>query len=327
MIDLASVLLSNSHGMTVEVINFGARITSIKFPVNGVATEMTLGYSSIQDYIGDEYYLGATCGRVCNRIAGAQFQLGKHLYQLTKNDGDNCLHGGVDNFAMRYWQIDEATLTQNSVTLHLHSAHDDQGFPGNLTVSVTYQLTAANALIIEYYATTDRPTPINLTNHCYFNLGESSGKSLYLQLMSSACLEADIDNIPTGNLLSLEEQGINFREPQSFGTREKLAQNTLLKHQPSFDHCFILDNTPFEQAKAVLTSVKQQVSLSVFTDQSAIQLYSGYYLAKQFSSGQGVCLEAQNYTDAENHQHFPSNVLRPNEQYQRKIIYQFASIN
>lgn len=324
--ELATVTLTNNYGMSVEIINFGARIKSIKFPVNTIPTEMTLGYVSAQQYVNDEFYLGATCGRVCNRISGGKFQLDGKQYQLPQNDGENCLHGGNDNFSFRYWKIDRQSLTSTSVTLSLISPCGDQGFPGELTLSVTYQLSTDNKLSINYSAKTNLVTVINLTNHAYFNLGENDCQSLYLQMMSSAFLETDAANIPTGKIVSVSDTDYNFRKPACIGDRQQKSQDESLQEKNDYDHCFVLDSTPFGEPKAVLTSVQNQISLSVYTDQSAIQLYTGFYLSGKFKSYQGLCLEAQNYTDAENNKHFPSNILQPHQEYQRKIIYKFESI-
>ena len=324
---LETIVLMNDFGMSVEIINLGARIKSIKFPVNGKATEMVLGYDSPQEYLTDPFYLGATCGRVCNRIAGGKFQLAGRQYQLTQNDGENCLHGGIDNFSMRYWKIDVETVTDTSVTLSLVSPNGDQGFPGKLELSVTYQLSADNKLTIEYSANTDLATPVNLTNHAYFNLGEDNCELLQLQIMSSEYLETNVDNIPTGNILSVAGTDYNFKEPTSIGSRQQHTEVESLKTKNGYDHCFVLDETPFEKPKVILTSLKKQVSLSVYTNQSAIQLYTGFYLSGKFSTYQGVCLEAQNYTDADNNNHFPSNLLLPKQKYRRKIVFGFASTN
>lgn len=323
---LETVLLSNDYGMSVEIINFGARIKSIKFPLNDKPTEMIVGYASAQEYLKDDFYLGATCGRVCNRIAGGKFELEGKQYQLPQNDGENCLHGGDDNFAFRYWQIDRQSLTSTSVTLSLISPDGDQGFPGELRLSITYQLSTDNKLSIKYSANTDLATVINLTNHAYFNLGENDCQFLYLQMMSSAILETDAANIPTGRIVTVAETDYDFTEPACIGVRQQNTQDKSLKAKNGYDHCFVLDDIPFVEPKAVLTSLQNQISLSIFTDQSAIQLYTGFYLGYPFSSHQGLCLEAQNYTDAENNEHFPSNVLHPNQEYQRKIIYHFESI-
>lgn len=328
---IKTVVLRNDYGMSVEIINLGARIKSIKFPVNNLSvsnipTEMILGYDKAIDYIADKFYLGATCGRVCNRISGGKFEIAGKQHQLSLNDGDNCLHGGINNFSMRFWQIDEKKLTDSSVTLSLVSPNGDQGFPGTLKLSVTYQLNADNQLIIKYRGNTDLITPVNLTNHAYFNLGEKNCQSLYLQMMSSAFLETDDKNIPTGKINDVVGTDFNFREPACIGQRQQSSINESLKSKQGYNHCYVLDNTPFKQPKAILTSLKNQISLSIFTDQAAIQFYSGFYLSGKFNAYQGACLEAQNYTDAENNKHFPSNALKPNQTYQRQIIYKFESI-
>jgi len=325
--ELETILLTNDYGMSVEIINFGARIKSIKYPINSKPTQMILGYESAKEYVNDEFYLGATCGRVCNRISGGKFQLDDKQYQLPLNDGDNCLHGGDDNFSFRFWTIDKSSRTNVSVTLSLVSPDGDQGFPGELSLSVCYQLSADNKLSIQYSANTDLTTVINLTNHAYFNLGENDCQLLQLQIMSSAILESDANNIPTGKIITVSDTDYNFLDADAIGNRQQNTKDKSLKQKNGFDHCFILDKTPFERPKAILTSIKNQISLSVYTDQLAIQLYSGFYLSGKFKSYQGLCLEAQNYTDAENNKLFPSNVLKPNQLYQRKIIFGFSSIN
>ena len=323
---LETVSLTNESGMLVEIINLGARIKSIKFPVNNIPTQMTLGYKTAEEYIDDDSYLGATCGRVCNRIAGGKFELEGRHYQLIQNDGDNCLHGGSDNFSLRFWQIDKETVSDSSVTLSLVSPNGDQGFPGTLTISVSYALSEDNKLSIQYSANTDLTTLINLTNHTYFNLGEKGCESLYLQLFSSTYLESDSSNIPTGNIIDVEGSDYNFKHPAQIGHQQNNTNDKSLKEKQGYDHCFILDDTPFDKPKAILTSVQNQISMSIYTDQPTIQLYTGFYLTGEFTSYQGLCLEAQNYTDAQNHQHFPSNVLKPKQTYQRKIVFGFEKM-
>ena len=327
MTQLETVLLSNDNGMSVEIINFGGRIKSIKFPINSKPTEMTLGYSSAEEYLNDEFYMGATCGRVCNRIADGKFELDGRQYQLPLNEGENCLHGGDNSFSGRYWKIDRQALSHCSVTLLLVSDDGDQGFPGTLNLSVTYLLSADNKLSIKYSANSDLATPVNLTNHSYFNLGEKDCLSLHLKLNSSGFLETDAAKIPTGNIVAVSGSNYDFTKSVSIGYREEFEQEKFLKKNNGYDDCFSLNKSPFEQPKAVLISFSNRVSMSVYTDQTAIQLYTGFNLNGKFKSYQGVCLEAQNYTDAENNKHFSSNVLKPNQQYQRRIIFKFESIN
>jgi len=189
-------------------------------------------------------------------------------------------------------------------------------YKSELASLISKNTTLANNLVQTYH----------LTNHAYFNLGEQDCQSLYLQMMSSAFLETDSANIPTGNIISVAGTDYNFREPAAIGYRQQRTEDESLKTKKGYDHCFVLDNAPFDQPKAILTSLKNQISLSVYTNQAAIQLYTGYSLSGKFGSYQGLCLEAQNYTDADNNKNFPSNVLQPNQQYQRQIIYKFESI-
>jgi aldose 1-epimerase len=324
--NIITTTLSNKQGMTVEIINLGARIKSLKFPVNGKPTEMTVGYATANEYTTDPFYLGATCGRVCNRIAKGAFELnGKH-YQLSQNDDQNCLHGGEDNFSHRLWQIEQSTLRDDYVAMCLTSADGDQGFPGKVTIKTSYQLTENNELIIDYTAETDAATPINITNHAYFNLGEENCEALQLQLMSSAYLERNNTNSPTGNIVSVAQSDFNFRQPAIVGERQRNTQDEKLKAMRGYDHCFVLDNSPFSSAKAILTSAKNKVKLSLYTDQAAVQLYTGSYLSGNFNAYQGLCLEAQNYSDAVNIAHFPNSILLPEQRYQQRIVYQFTTV-
>lgn len=327
MSQLETIVLTNAVGMSVDVINVGARIKSIKFPVNAKPMEMTLGYRSSEEYLSDEFYLGATCGRVCNRIAGGKFELNGHQYQLPLNDGENCLHGGDNNFSLRYWHIDRKTISHNSVTLRLVSEHGDQGFPGTLNLSVTYQLCDNNRLSVVYTGDVDVASPVNITNHTYFNLGEKDCLSLHLALNASKYLETDTANIPTGKMNTVLSTHYDFNQSVSIGDREGDKQSKYLNENNGYDHCFVLDDTADDQPNAVLTSLENNVSMSIYTNQSTIQLYTGYYLSGEFTPYQGVCLEAQNYVDAENNKHFPSNVLKPNQPYNQHIIFEFSSIN
>lgn len=324
---IETILLSNDNNMSVEIINFGARIKSIKFPLNSEPTEMILGYSSAYEYLTDEFYLGAICGRVCNRIAGGKFELDGREYQLSKNDGENSLHGGAHNFSSRYWQVRSQSRTCSEVTLSLISHGGDQGYPGTVEISVTYQLSADNKLSIKFLANTYLATPINLTNHAYFHLGENSCESLNLQIMSSSFLETNCENLATGEILPVNDTDCDFRESRVVGERHISSHVNSIQEKHGFDHCFVLDDTPISQSKAILTSLKNGISLSVYTDQPAMQLYTGSYLGGGFKPYQGLCLEAQNYPNAINVKHFPDSVLRPQEQYLREIIFAFESID
>ncbi|MGB0938396.1 MAG: aldose epimerase family protein [Colwellia sp.] len=351
---LEHITLKNLQGMSVALTNFGARITAINFPVQGVCKPMVLGYDSLDGFLDDPFYLGATCGRVCNRVAGGRFQIAGQTYQLPQNDGENCLHGGIENFSFRYWAIDEETLSDTFVRFKLLSQDGDQGFPGELSISVTYQLNDDNALSIQYEANTHKTTAVNMTNHAYFNLGEDNCLDLHLQLFSHEILEIDQQNIPTGNMLSVENTPFDFTKEVLFSSSSpnssyspSSSYRTIGQHfntedsngeslSKGFDHCFVLEqkllesttssNDLLSKPSAILTSLKNKIRLSLFTDQNAVQFYTGYYLDKPFSAFKGLCLEAQNHTDAENHAHFPSNILEPNNTYKKHIVYQFDAI-
>jgi len=318
-----TITLINDYGMSVEIINLGARIKSIKFPVNGKPKEMTVSYPTAEEYLNDAFYLGATCGRVCNRISNGQFELDGQQYQLTKNDTNNCLHGGVDNFSFRFWTVDTGSVTNSSVTLLLTSEEGDQGFPATLTLSVTYQLTHGNKLLIQYSANSDNSTPVNLTNHCYFSLGNRSCEDLLLKIKSSFFLELNDANLPTGTILNVKGSDFDFNTLDNLGERQQQMQESVLINMKGYDHCFVLDNSLLMETKAGLISLENNVCMTVYTDQPAMQLYTGAYLSGEFKPYQGVCLEAQNYPDAVNFKHFPNSILKANETYQKTIIYGF----
>lgn len=324
MTKIESVILTNKQGMSVTLCNLGARVSSIKLNIDGCATEMTVGHTNLDDYKHDSFYLGATCGRVCNRISNAKFTLNGTSYNLSQNDGINCLHGGIDNFANRLWTIDKNTLDKQHATLSLDSCDGDQGFPGNLQVTVDFELTQENQLIIQYYGVTDSPTPINITNHSYFNLGETSCESLLLTLNASNYLQTSPSNTPTGKILSVLNGNFDFRKECSISVNQQKQVVKEKRYFQGFDHCMVLDAPSLQQPCAVLRSKLHRVTMSVFTDQPALQFYTGSYLSNDFTSYQGVCLEAQGFPDAVNIEHFPSTILRSGESYHKTIIYQFA---
>jgi len=327
MSQLETILLSNKHGMSAEVINFGARVKSIKFPTNGKVMDMTVSYPLAEDYLSDCFYLGATCGRVCNRISNSKFELDGQEYQLTKNENNNCLHGGVDNFSVRFWEVVNGSITASSVTLRLTSNDGDQGFPGTIKVSVTYELTDDNKLVIQYFANTDKSTPINLTHHSYFSLGENSCESLLLKVNASSFLELNESNLPTGKILNVEGSDFDFKIPASLGNRQQQTKDSSLRKMKGYDHCFIFDNNLLAQPKAQLISLDHNICMTVYTDQPAIQLYTGAYLTGECNPYQGVCLEAQNYPDAINFKHFPNSVLETYETYHQTIVFGFEAYN
>ncbi|MBH0092957.1 aldose epimerase family protein [Pseudoalteromonas sp. SCQQ13] len=324
MNQLHSYILSNEQGMRVEILNYGARVKSILFPVNDTPTEMTVGYADSSRYLTDTYYLGATCGRVANRISGASFELEGEQYLLNKNDGENCLHGGADNFSLRFWQVQSSTA--NEVILSLSSEDGDQGFPGKVEMQIRYHLSHDNKLTMSFSATTNKATPINATNHCYFNLGEQNCLPLTLQINAASYLERDNNSLPTGRVLSVKNSDFCFDQPVIIGQRLQSAQHPQLTGPTGFDHCFVINQPQANKAAAVLSSLRNKVKMSLYTDQASIQLYTGAFLAAPLSPDQGVCLEAQNYSDAVNFPDFENSILKPGEVYNKYISYHFENI-
>ncbi|MEH6551265.1 MAG: aldose epimerase family protein [Pseudomonadales bacterium] len=319
---LTSALLENSQGMQVTLINYGARIASIQCMANGKMTEMTVTPVDIEALLKDELYLGATCGPVCNRISQARFQLDGHTYQLQSNDGENCLHGGKNNVSFRFWQL--LQLSDNEVSLQLELKHLEDGFPGNRKLAVHYRLTEDNALHIDYSVETDRDTPVNITNHSYFSLGEEDILNLSFKLNSERFLERSGNGIPTGGYVDSSATGFDMTQWQSVGEFIDRNQYEQIVTEEGVDHCFVMADTSIKAANAELVSQKNKIRLSVFSDQVATQFYTGKFLAHPFKPYQGLCFESQAYTDAVNRPEFPSVVLSSGERYQHQLIYQFS---
>lgn len=323
MSKLVKVKLTNQIGMEVTLINFGARIASVKYPVIDKLKEMLVSYDKAEDFVTDPYYLGATCGRVSNRIAQGQFKIGDTSYQLPINNGEHTLHGGVNNASLQYWQIDEDSLSSQKAGFNLTLPDGQDGFPGTVTLNVVYELDDSGALTISYTANTDQTTPINLTNHAYFHLGEKTCFDLQLKLATTSFLERGADGIPTGEILPIETMGVDFGEGYSLTELVDLNKYQQVKQEAGFDSCFVLN--PDVVKKAELRSKINRVKLTLETDQPTVQLYTGKFLGAPFKPYQGVCLESQDYVDAPNHSHFPSIMLSPNETYRRKIVYRFSA--
>ncbi len=323
---METVILNNSQGMTVELIDFGARIKSIKFPVNGVPTDMVLTYANGDDYLNDNCYLGATCGRVCGRIAEGKLTVDGQFFQLDQNERGHTHHGGYGNMAKQYWSVDAATQTANKVTFCCFSADKAQGFPGAVTLSVEYVLSDDNRLAIHFYAETTRTTPINLTNHSYFNLGEDDIYALTLKVNAAQFLAQSDGGIPTGELEDVAVIGADVRETIAFNSLFAAATYPQIMAEQGLDHCFVLADATLNSASVELASVKNRVKLRIFTDQPAALVYTGKYLEPPLKPFAGVCIECQGFTDATSHAHFPSILIGPTQPYRKTIIYQFDAI-
>ena len=327
--------LKNTHGMEVRLASYGARITSIKVPDrNGAMADVVLGFNTVEPYRSSvkKPYLGATLGRYAGRIANGRFTLDGVEHLLAKNNGPNHNHGGVTGFDKVVWN---AKQLRNGVQLDYTSPDGEEGYPGTLKARVTYTLTDANELIIDYRATTDRATPINLSNHSYFNLaGEGSDTALDHELMIDAeeMLAIDKTSVPTGKIASVAGTPFDFRQPKPVG-RDINQTNEQLANGSGYDHTFVLN--PKKGTKKPAATLYEKTSgrkLVVFTDQPGLQLYTANFLdgslngksGKPYLKRSSLCLETQHFPDSPNQPKFPNTILRPGKTYQTKTIYQFS---
>jgi len=329
-------VIKNAKGMEVTVTNYGARIVSWMVPdKKGVLEDVVFGFDSIEGYLGlkDTYY-GAAIGRYGNRIAKGEFAIGNIQYKLAQNNGINSLHGGVVGFSKKIWTITQKS--KNELVCKLVSPDMDEGFPGELSVSMNYKLTDQNELVIQYEAKCDKPTVINLTNHSFFNLhGAGNGTILDHQLTLNADFYTPIDSmlIPTGEIASVENTPFDFRKPTLIGERIG-NDNQQLRYGLGYDMNFVL-NKSTDQPVSFAASVYEPQSgrlLEVYTDQPGIQFYTGNFLngkkpgkgGKTYGYRTGLCLETQHYPNSPNQPKFPSVQLDPDQVYSHTCIYKFS---
>lgn len=326
--------LTNANGLVVKISNFGGVITSIITPdKHGNSGDIVLGFNDVEGYIKNPSFFGALVGRYANRIDKGQFELNGEKYQLAVNSGGNHLHGGVTGFDKVLWQTKSFT-TENSVGLVLtHFSPDgDQGYPGNLTVNATYELTNNNELMITYKATTDKSTPINLTQHPYFNLA-GSGTILEHKLEINADRYTPINDnlIPTGEYRAVDGTPFDFTKSHKIGdfiTQE----DPQLKSGGGYDHNWVLNknaNDTWGMGARVYEPGSGRI-LEVWTDSPGMQFYSGNFLNGK-ANGKGtrfvyrgaLCLEPQSFPDSPNKPDFPTTILSPDTEYSRKIMFRF----
>lgn len=322
--------LRNANGMSISVINYGATLTSVQVPnPQGNKQELTLGFDHLDDYLAHEFYFGATIGRVANRIANAHFNYQKKDYFLSKNkDFAHHLHGGEKGLDKAVWQT-EVTVQDDkaSVSFFYMSPDGDQGYPGNLNIKVTYALTLDNELKIYFQAETDQATPVDLTNHAYWNLaGAGCGTVLdhVLQIFSDRYVVTDKDLLPTGHIAKVQGTPFDFLEPHVIGER--------IKDIPmgGYDLCYLLASTISHQLSCV-AKIKEPISgrtLEVSTTQPGLQFYIGnslrhYPISSDLHTERhgAFCMETQNLPGAVKYPQFPSPFLLPGDRYQHETIY------
>ncbi|MCX5533752.1 galactose mutarotase [Streptomyces sp. NBC_00006] len=325
-------------GTRLKVLNYGGIVQSLELPDrHGRYVNVSLGYDTVEEYVAGTTFFGSTIGRYGNRIAKGKFTLDGKAYQVSVNDGDNSLHGGAKGFNTRVWDIEPFT-SGSDVGLHMHytSVDGEMGYPGTLKTTVTYTLTARGDWRIDYEATTDKATVVNLTNHTYYNLaGEGSG-TIYdheLTLAASRYTPTDAGLIPTGELAKVAGTPFDFRKAKPIGRdiRDAHPQQILAK---GFDHNWALDKgiTAKPVLVATLRDPASGRSLKIATDQPGLQFYSGNFLdgtlvgqsGRTYRQGDGLALETQHFPDSPNQPKFPSTVLRPGEKYRTTTVHSFG---
>jgi aldose 1-epimerase len=332
--------LTNKNGVTAAITNYGGAVVSLRVPDRHENLEdVVLGYDSADGYVNDKNFFGALVGRYGNRIGHAQFALDGQTYTLAKNNGENTLHGGVKGFNKAMWTAKEITAKDGqALELTYLSKDGEEGFPGNLKVRVVYTLTDANELKIEYFATTDKKTVVNLTNHSYFNLrgvGPGMGDILGHVLMIEADKFTPVDAglIPTGELRDVTGTPFDFRKPTAIGARIN-ADDEQIKLGNGYDHNFVLRRKmgdPISLAARVTEEASGRV-MEVWTTEPGVQFYTGNFLNGSVHGKGGVayekrsafCLETQHFPDSPNQPKFPSVVLKPGEEYHTTTIYKFS---
>ena len=319
---MKSVTLTNKDGMTATLLNFGARLVSIKVPVRGDLTEMLVAYKEHEDYLTDPYFLGAVCGRVCNRISQASFSLADVDYQVDANNGAHCLHGGRGGFSQQFWTIEEQA--ESKVVFSLISPHLDQGFPGQLSIRVSYHLQDDNVLAITMQATTTSLTAVNLTHHPYFSLGEPTNQNLKLLLNSSFFLARDDNGIPTGGEVAASALGADLAQLTTVSDLYQKSHYPQILDDQGLDHCFLIKKNKMQQPDAVLVSDLTGVKLAIYSNQSAMQVYTGHFLTAPLRPYAGICLEPQGYTDAVNQPEFPSILIDSDQTYRHASLLEFS---
>tara|TARA_R110002051_G_scaffold311812_2_gene386498 strand:- start:8233 stop:9420 length:1188 start_codon:yes stop_codon:yes gene_type:complete len=333
---VAIYTLKNTNGIEINIMTYGGIITSLKTPnKKGISEDIVLGYNSLDEYIKSSPYFGAIIGRYGNRIAKGKFKIDGKTYTLATNDGENHLHGGLKGFDKVVWSASEET-TDNSASLILSYLSKDmeEGYPGNIDVTVTYTLTNENTLEIAYQATTDKTTVVNLTQHSYFNLSGDFSKSILdqqVQINADTYIPVDQTLIPTGELATVEGTPFDFRTMKTIGKDIEVA-NDQLKKGLGFDHCWVLNNQNIGMrfAAKAYDPTSGRV-LEVTTDEPGIQFYSGNFLdgtlpsknGGTYAHRSGFCLETQHYPDSPNQKDFPTTILKPGKVYNSKTSFKF----
>lgn len=333
--------LTNANGMEVKITNYGGIITSVVVPDrDGNLDNVTLGFDNLDAYVAGHPYFGNITGRYANRIARGTFTIDGEIYYLALNNGPNTLHGGDKGFDKVVWAAEEVSGDgEVGVKLSRVSPDMEEGYPGNLTVEVTYTLTNDNEIRIDYHATTDAPTHVNLTNHAYWNLaGDGSGSidDHVLTLMASHYTPVDANLIPTGEIAPVADTPMDFTTAHPIGERIRNDFEQLVLGR-GYDHNFVLDRESADDTSLIVAAVVEEPesgrTLTISTTEPGIQFYSGNFLdgtvigaaGKMYRQGDGFALETQHYPDSPNQPDFPSTLLEPGEEFNSTTVYAFST--
>lgn len=325
--------MQNRSGMTLEVIPYGCRIVRLMTPDrSGKPGDVILGHDTLPEYFHD--YHGAVIGRFANRIGGASFTIDGTEYPLLKNDGENCLHGGAVGFANVLWKVESVSEEEEpSITFSYTSCDGESGFPGTMHVKVTYLVTGDNALLIKYYAETDKETPVNLTNHSYFNLSGDPTRTVLdtaLQINADKVTAVSDDLIPTGELTDVTGSPLDFRTPKTIG-QDIRAQDHLMQLCGGYDHNYVLSGSGMRKVAEAWEPGSGRV-IECFTDLPGMQLYTANHMPSDEMTKGGIpmqdhnafCLETQFYPDSVHHENFPYENLKPGKPLCTKTVYRFS---
>jgi aldose 1-epimerase len=324
--------LTNANGMVAKIIDFGGVITELHAPDrDGVLADVVLGFSELEPYTTDSPYFGALIGRYGNRIARGRFTLDGNEVALPVNNGNNHLHGGAGGFDRVKWN---ATADGGSLRLTYRSVDGEMGYPGNLDVTVVYTLNDDNELVVRFHAVTDKATPVNLTQHSYFNLaGEGDILGHYLSLDADSFVAIDSESIPTGELTPVTGTPFDFRLPRQIGERIEQPDKQL-RHGSGYDHNFVLnkgEGNALTRAARVSEPVSGRV-LELWTQEPGVQFYSGNFLdgslagkGRSYAHRGGLCLEPQHFPDSPNQPQFPDVILRPGQVYETESRFRFLT--
>jgi aldose 1-epimerase len=323
--------LTNPNGLEVEITNYGAILVALRVPdANHDTDDIVLGYDTLHEYVVDTKYFGSIVGRYANRIADGRIKIDGIEHQLSKNDGDNHLHGGLHGFNKKLW---DAHTEGDTLQLIYRSPDGEEGYPGNLTATVTYSLTDRDELKIQYHATTDRATHCNLSHHSYYNLagtGDITDHRLTINARQFIPIREGL--IPTGELQTVAGTPMDFTNPTEIGARIN-ELDTQLHLGKGYDHNWVLDTQGLQTPAVTMHEPTTGRVMTLYTTEPGLQFYSGNFLdgqtigkhGKRYTHRGGLCLETQHYPDTPNQPRFPTTLLRPGETYRQTTIYRFTN--